>query len=147
MLLLLVVLLFLVAVFGVCGVVTGVDGAAVAVVCFTGFCRPSPDRRRAESALSADNIPGEAPLLEQEASSNQILTLNDRCRRKRLQQYHRKEGVPSGKHFQLNPRVRASKNRDSSLQAVLLSSTLRSLRFLCACGDRLLAAVGRKLVG
>ena len=38
-----------------------------------------PDRRCAESALSAVCIPGEAPLLGQEASSNLILTLKDCC--------------------------------------------------------------------
>ena len=36
------------------------------------------DGRRAEGALSAEFLPGEAPLPEQEASSNPMLTLNDR---------------------------------------------------------------------
>ena len=38
-----------------------------------------PDRRCAESALSAVCIPGEPPLLGQEASSNPILTFNEWC--------------------------------------------------------------------
>ena len=43
-----------------------------------------PDRRCAESALSAVRIPGEPPLLREEASSNPILPLNDWCWRRRI---------------------------------------------------------------
>ena len=42
------------------------------------------DRRGAESALSAEFIPGEVPLLGPEASSNPMLTSNDWCGRMRL---------------------------------------------------------------
>ena len=38
-----------------------------------------PDRRCAESALSAVCIPGESALLGQEASSRPILAVNDCC--------------------------------------------------------------------
>ena len=38
-----------------------------------------PDRRCAESTLSAVCIPGEPPLMGQEASSNPVLYFNDWC--------------------------------------------------------------------
>ena len=48
-------------------------------ICSSFFVYTFPSRRSAESALSAVCIPGEAPLLGQEASSNPILTFNDWC--------------------------------------------------------------------
>lgn len=42
---------------------------------------PYSNRRRAEGPPSAEFIPGDPPLLGQEALSNPMLTVNNRCRR------------------------------------------------------------------
>ena len=48
-------------------------------ICSIFFVHTFPDRRCAEGELSAVYIPGEAPLLGQEASSSPILPFNDWC--------------------------------------------------------------------